>query len=59
MNKKIFLEELEFVKNPDAEIEIVDKEGNLYGIEDFGTNEESSHISILIKKQRRNKDDRS
>lgn len=51
MNKKELIEEMEFVKNSNAEISIVDDKGNEYFIDDFGTDLNNSHISILIKKE--------
>ena len=54
MNKKQLIEEMEFVKNSDAEINIVDDRGNEYFIEDFGTDLNNSHISILIKNKAEN-----
>lgn len=54
MNKKELIEEMEFVKNNNAEISIVDDKGNEYFIDDFGTDLNNSHISILIKKETEN-----
>lgn len=51
MNKKELIEGMEFVKNSNAEIIIVDDKGNKYFIDDFGTDLNNSHISILIKKE--------
>lgn len=51
MKKSKLLEELEFVNNGDAEVFIADEEGNIYEIEDFGTNFNETEISILVKKE--------
>lgn len=52
MNKKELIEEMEFVKNDNAKIEIVDGEGNEYIIDDFGTDLNNTCISVLIKKEK-------